>query len=293
MGDLCESRNVQPTQPVKISRRNFLRLGAASGVAVGGSGVYSRYIEPRDLETTFKRIHLGLRGKIRILHLSDFHASSCVPWSLIQRSIEIGLSHHPDLVFLTGDFITGQHYEFHDYPKFIASLKGQANCFACLGNHDGKYITKRLPATGMQLEKYLGEVGVKLLQNKSAIIHVKGNDLKIAGLGDLWQKEVRPELCLEALGKTSMTTLLLAHNPDTKTEVADYHWDVMFSGHTHGGQVVVPLLNWAPALPVKDRSMVAGVYPWKDRHIHITRGVGSLHGVRFNCRPEVSVIDLV
>jgi predicted MPP superfamily phosphohydrolase len=85
---------------------------------------------------------------------------------------------------------------------------------------------------------------------------------------------------------------LLSHNPDTKVFVADYRCDLMLSGHTRGGQVVAPVLGISPA-PVWDRRYVAGLKRWRDRWIHISRGIGNIRGVRFNCRPEVTRIRLM
>lgn len=280
---------------MRISRRQFLGIGGGGLLPGAGAWGYVTRFEPRRLVTTFKEIKgLGLKERVRVLHLSDFHASDCVPWSQIQESIEIGLSHSPDLVFLTGDFITGPGFDFSDYPKYLQALKGHPACFASLGNHDLPYRDPgRSPSLAAKLEEILEGVGAKLLFNEAVEMKVRGSDLRISGLGDLWSREVWPDRCLKPAASKDMTTLLLAHNPDTKTDVLDYQWDVMFSGHTHGGQLVVPILGWRPFLPVRDTSMVEGIYPWNGRHIHITRGVGCLHGMRINCPPEISLIDLV
>lgn len=66
----------------------------------------------------------------------------------------------------------------------------------------------------------------------------------------------------------------------------------MLSGHTHGGQIVVPLLGWRPFAPVRDLRYVEGLHEWSGRQIYTTRGVGNLHGLRFNCPPEVSVLEV-
>jgi hypothetical protein len=85
---------------------------------------------------------------------------------------------------------------------------------------------------------------------------------------------------------------LLAHNPDSKDILGAYPWDLMLCGHTHGGQVRLPIVGPAFA-PVRDKRYVEGLKPWNDRLIFVTRGVGNYVGVRFNCRPEVSLLNLV
>jgi len=86
--------------------------------------------------------------------------------------------------------------------------------------------------------------------------------------------------------------IVLAHNPDSKDYLGDFDWQLMLCGHTHGGQIAVPLLG-APHAPIKDKRFIEGLNPWRDRFIYTTRGVGSLYGTRLYCRPEVSIIDLV
>ena len=129
-----------------INRRAFLRMGAVGTLAAGGAA-YATGVEPRWLKTTFKDVRgLGLDQKIRVLHLSDFHASACVPWERIQESLEVGLSHRPDLVFLTGDFVTSPRYDVSRYAEALAPLKGHPHAYACLGNHDGRYRGEDSPA---------------------------------------------------------------------------------------------------------------------------------------------------
>ncbi len=83
----------------------------------------------------------------------------------------------------------------------------------------------------------------------------------------------------------------MSHNPDTKVMLQNYSWDVMLSGHTHGGQIWLPIIG-APFAPVEDKRFIAGLYRWDNRWIHITKGIGNVHGLRFNCRPEVSLLTI-
>ena len=136
----------------------------------------------------------------------------------------------------------------------------------------------------------LRDSGVTLLHNAGRAITTAHASLNIVGLGDLWAREVRAKTAFANL-VADRPTLLLAHNPDTKDAVDLHSWDLMLSGHTHGGQVLIPLVGEHYA-PVEDKRYVAGLKPWGNRQIYVTRGVGSLRGVRFNCRPEVTILDL-
>jgi predicted MPP superfamily phosphohydrolase len=111
------------------------------------------------------------------------------------------------------------------------------------------------------------------------------------GVGDVWAGDLEPAGAFAQIRRGDIPTVLLSHNPDTKDAMADYPWHLMLSGHTHGGQVILPLYG-PPIVPVHDRRYIAGLKPWHDRQIHVTRGVGNLLGVRFACRPEVAVLDL-
>ena len=86
---------------------------------------------------------------------------------------------------------------------------------------------------------------------------------------------------------------MLSHNPDSKSEIEEARWDLLLSGHTHGGQLVVPITGERPFAPVRDKRYIAGMIPWQDRMVHVTTGVGTIMGMRFNCPPEVVVIDLI
>ena len=143
------------------------------------------------------------------------------------------------------------------------------------------------------VRQLLQQSRIELLHNRCATLRLKGRDVKLTGLADAWSEDLNlaaafpPE---EAAG--AATRILLSHNPDTKEFLKFNPWDLLLCGHTHGGQVVLPWLG-APWAPVRDKRFLAGMYSWEHRCIHITRGVGNVHGVRFNCPPEVSLINLV
>jgi predicted MPP superfamily phosphohydrolase len=273
-----------------LSRRNFMMLGGL-GVLGAAGGLGAARFEAGWQKTTFKEIsglHLG--RPLRVLHLSDFHASWCVSWEKIYEAVRHGMAQKPDIVVLTGDYVTSSTDDISGYADALSPLRDFPHCYACLGNHDGKYLPQ--DSRARQIETEMGKSGVRFLVNRHVVVEVSGQLLRIAGLGDIWRHEAKPWECLLPIGSDGPPTLLLSHNPDSKLDVKDYAWDVMFSGHTHGGQFRVPLINWAPILPVNDRSMVEGVYGWKGRKIHITRGVGCLHGIRLFCPPEISIVDL-
>lgn len=294
--------NKPPTQPrtkrVWLSRRRLLFGAGFVGVTGTAAAVYTRLVEPSLLDVSHRTVPLGQPDAtpIRVLHLSDLHASGYVPLEFITKAIQLGLAEKPDLVCLTGDFITKHFTRFADYADVLKPLATAAPTFACLGNHDGgKWAARpnyRGHADHVEVRKCLAAAGAKVLLNQSIELTLRSRKLRLVGVGDLWADELR---AAEAFGSGSAgsdtTTLALMHNPDGKDKVADFPWHLALCGHTHGGQLRLPFFG-TPFAPVRDHRYVAGLNRWRDRWIFTTRGVGNLHGVRFNCRPEVSLLTL-
>jgi predicted MPP superfamily phosphohydrolase len=111
------------------------------------------------------------------------------------------------------------------------------------------------------------------------------------GVGDLWCFEVFPDKAFATAGREG-PTVLLNHNPDAKDELIKHPWDLMLAGHTHGNQIHIPGIDLSRWAVVRDPRFIAGLYNWEGRQLHINRGIGGLSGIRLNCRPEVSVLEL-
>jgi hypothetical protein len=260
----------------------------------GSTLVYPCYWEPRWLDVTHRRVKLPRPGgPIRILHLSDLHASIVVPMSMIHHAIGAGLAQKPDLICVTGDFITNrQGFDAAAYTQALRRLSGAAPTYAVLGNHDGGSWTAQHHGFSDHklVDRILEDARIELLHNRSAQVRVRDTGLNLVGVGDLWNQEIAPRRAFSG-AVAGQPTVLLAHNPDTKDLVGHFPWELMLSGHTHGGQVIVPFEGPRYA-PVEDKRYVAGLKPWGSRQIHVTRGVGNIGGVRFACRPEVSLLAL-
>ncbi len=278
----------------KYSRRKFLALLGVSAVGVAG---YGGVIESGRFVVRRHQVRLGRfssRAPVTILHLSDFHASAVVSLAHISKAIELGLAYKPDLICLTGDFITRRYDRFDEYATMLLPLAKHAPTFACLGNHDGGVWAKRrygYPDT-TQISTLLRKGGVQLLQNTAESVQIKGWHLSVLGLGDYWSGDMQPELAFQRTTDNDSVRLVLVHNPDSIEELNPYRWDLMLCGHTHGGQLRLPVLG-TPFAPVKDARFVEGLHEYNGRWVHVTRGVGNLLGIRINCPPEVSLITIV
>ena len=275
-----------------MNRRAFLISACGASTAVPG---YARFVEPEWLK--FPQVECKFFSDrqaepVRLLHLSDLHASPPVPQRLIERAINAGLSAKPDFICVTGDFVTSkQGYDSDWLARQLGRLSAAAPAFATLGNHDGGKWAGRYGGfrSTANIADLVRSSGIKLLHNEYREVEAKGRTFHLVGLGDLWSGEMRPELAFPP--QSSKRTILLSHNPDTKDRLRNCNWNLMLSGHTHGGQLSLPYFG-TPFAPVHDHRYVDGLKEWNGRQIHVSTGVGNLHGVRFNCRPEVSLLLL-
>lgn len=280
-----------------LSRRQFLRLGFY-GSLLAGAG-YSHFIESRWLKITERSLKMtsALTQPLTILHLSDFHLSSIVSLDYIDKACHLAQQIKADLICLTGDYFsqTLATHEIERYRQILQGLAKHAPTFACLGNHDGGEWAKNHHgyADTKVIRQLLQTAGIQLLHNDSFLFTTAQQTLKLVGLGDVWAGESNPQPAFAKFANVSAPTILLSHNPDTKDFLMSYAWDLLLCGHTHGGQFIVPFTNIAPFAPVLDKQYFAGLYPLGKRYLHVTTGIGNLYGLRFNCRPEISVLHLI
>ena len=247
-------------------------------------------------EVTQTEIRLPrLKKPVTVLHLSDFHASKDVSFdqlkAAVQRATEVV---KPDIICLTGDYMTIEFPDASGFREALAPLSQLAPTYAIIGNHD----FTRTAHGSVSFSKMIGlldSCGFDVMFNESRKIDVSGQPLQITGLGDIWSGTCRPQQTLNKLADGPIDRpprIVLSHNPDSKRTLQPYDWDLMLCGHTHGGQLRIPFTNIYPILPLADRNYVEGLHAWDDRQIFITRGIGNQHGLRFNCRPEISVLNL-
>ncbi len=256
-----------------------------------------KFFEPGNFQITRRRLHLpgGPYGGT-LLHISDLHASDEVNLGLLRKAVRIieKIRPVPNAILITGDFITDRLPHPEGLLGELQRLAKIAPCYLTYGNHDGGgwsgFAYRGYPNTDF-VDRICTQAGMYPLVNKRTELELPGGRVILAGVGDLWSGSMRPELALKTFADT-LPVLLLSHNPDTKDRLTSWHWDAMLCGHTHGGQCVVPVFGWRPVLPVKDKRFVEGLYNWHGRTLHITRGVGSLLGLRFNCPPELSLLQV-
>lgn len=273
-----------------INRRRFL-----GGLALTAAALAVPAVVRQVIQRTRRTIRLGpVPGPaVRLAHLSDLHSSSSVSLEFIRGAVDMVVAEAPHLVVLTGDFVTDSAPDPDGLAHLLRRLSAGAPTFACLGNHDGgRWAAARQgPATPDAVVDILQAAGVRVLRNETELVQVNGRALLLTGVEDLWSLPIDPRRA--GFQAEPRPRLVLAHNPDTKDELAREPWDLMLCGHTHGGQVRLPFFGGRLTAPVRDTRFIEGLLPWGERHLHISRGVGCLHGLRLNCPPEVNLLDLV
>lgn len=273
-----------------LSRRRFIKrlaggLGAVTLTSLGPAA-YARLVEPHWLRLSRLDVRLdGLQPHLdgfKVLLLSDLHRGPQVDQSHIAQAVDLAQAVQPDLVLLAGDYVSRSADYAPSCAKELARLQAPAGIHACLGNHD--HWTDADAVAGA-----LTDVGIGVLRNQASLV-VEG--LWVAGVDDVWERQDDLDAALSGVGQSG-TVLLLAHEPDFADQVArDGRVALQLSGHTHGGQVNLPLLG-PPVLPYLGQRYPAGLYQIGPMQLYVTRGVGLVSpAVRFNCRPEVTLLTL-
>jgi predicted MPP superfamily phosphohydrolase len=277
-----------------LSRREFFRRsGRALAATAGATLFYTWRIEPHWIEVVRRKLPLvGLPAELagkRLVQVSDLHAGPVVDQSYLIGAMERLETLAPDWLVLTGDFMSC--YGDEEVAKALEVIREAPRAtfgrFAILGNHDyGQYWC--VYAAADKLSAGLESLDVRVLRNEVA----EAGELQLAGMDDLWTPNFQPERVLADIA-SDRPSLLLCHNPDgvDRPELSQYRgWTL--AGHTHGGQCKAPFLN-PPINPVQNKRYVAGEYELASGgRLYINRGLGYLHRVRFNARPEITVFTL-
>jgi len=232
------------------------------------------------------RIHLQRLPKnldgLRLVHLSDIHHSPFTSLEHVSRAVEIANELNPDMVVLTGDFVSHEAEYIQPMAQAMGRLKSEFGTFACLGNHDhqtdAEMVTDSLRAEN-----------IRVLINEGFRFTARGASFWLGGVDDYMVGKTDLRAALRGSFPDEMK-MLLAHNPKIIYRAARANVDLMFSGHTHGGQV---RLRDEEKKILPRRKFASGLYRRKESQVYITRGIGTVVlPVRFGCPPEISVIEL-
>ena len=261
------------------------------------------------LTLTIADLPLSLSG-LKIAQLSDFHYDGKrLDEGLLDEAIETTNQENPDLIALTGDYVTHDPTPVHQLALKLKNLRSTYGIYGCLGNHDHRYSHSSAEVT-----KALTDIGIIVLNNE--IAYPFGESFPVVGIGDYWSKDFKPELAFSKLPE-KIPRLVLSHNPDTAAVFQEKNWrvDLQLSGHTHGGQIDLPGIGPLPSVikqiahgileipglnEIKKSANVVQHWEWARgwhqvgrNQLYVNRGLGSYTPGRLNCPPELTVITLL
>ncbi|HYE65065.1 MAG TPA: metallophosphoesterase [Pyrinomonadaceae bacterium] len=229
-----------------------------------------------------RRLPRALDG-LRIVQLSDVHHSPFTGGAQIQRAIETANSLEPDIIALTGDYVSHERDYAAPCAEMLGRLRARYGVYAVLGNHD-HWTDAALITDLFRLE------GIRVLINEGMRFEQRGAAFWLAGVDDTMVGMEDLPLALAGSREDEMK-LLLAHNPVILRRAARAGVDLVLSGHTHGGQVAWRAERGASGRP--RRRLLRGLGRQGQTQIYVTRGLGTVVlPIRYGCPPEVSLLEL-
>ncbi|HEX4487767.1 MAG TPA: metallophosphoesterase [Terriglobales bacterium] len=282
------------------TRRSFLKAAGLAAIAgtgfIGGDALLWEPNRPRlvEMELKFDRLPQAFDG-LRVVQLSDFHYDAHFSVVPISRSIDIINPLKPDLVLLTGDFVTSP--PFHARRKghrpaedaapcseLLRQIKSKFGHYAVMGNHDAT-------ANPDRISEILEAHGIKVLRNGAVPLERDGNRVWLAGIDDILEGNPDLRTTLAQIPRDEFS-ILMAHEPDFGVQVARTPVDFQLSGHSHGGQVRFPIIG-APVLPNLGREYPMGLYKIDKLTLYTNVGLGTIGlPIRWNCPPEITLFTL-
>ena len=266
-----------------LTRRDVLKglVGLSVGTATG-AGAHGYLYERHRVDLTKTVVPVAgfpeVLAGFRIGFMTDLHRSASVPHELVESAVSRLMAERPDLILLGGDYVTWRD------PRFVApavdavrGLSAPHGVFGVLGNHDDE---RDIPAA-------MASKGIEILKDERTRLTLRGEALDLIGIR-YWTTRGR-DLAGVARG-AAKTSILLAHNPSRLRDAAELSLPLMLSGHTHGGQIVLPGFG---AVAARNFPIVAGIGTRGRTTAFVSRGVGTVFvPVRINCPPEVAVLTL-
>lgn len=250
------------------------------------NGLFSGHIEATELHLPIRGLSAAFAG-FCMVQLSDIHFGTWMNRKRLDRAVGLALSLRPDIFLLTGDYLPGNEWspkresQLADLAAGLRPLPEAAPTFSILGNHDHR---TNAPA----IQKALAGIGAKDLTNTVHPLRNGNARLYLAGVDDLKSGFPRLDLVLQQLPNDG-PAILLAHEPDFADVSAQTgRFALQVSGHTHGGQVVLPFIG-PPLLPKNGQKYPSGLYKVGQMYQYTNRGIGTGEQyIRFNCPAEIT-----
>ncbi len=266
-----------------VTRRALLKSFLAAGVGTAtGSSAYGFLYARHRLDVTRATIKVaslpaGLNG-LRIGMLTDIHRSRWVSHDDVSDAVSTLMAERPDLIVLGGDYVTwGDRAFVAPAAHALRGLAEPQGVFAVLGNHDDDHD---MPAA-------LAANGVQVLRDARTRLNIRHERVDLIGIR-FWTKRLSD--IAPMMRGAGGTAILLAHDPRRLAEAAVLKIPLVLSGHTHGGQIVLPGIG---AVAAQKFPVVAGMGHDSGTSLFVSRGVGTVYvPVRINCPPEAAILTL-
>jgi len=294
-------RAVPLRNPISLARRRFLeRTALAVSTAPFVAGAYGMFYERLNLEITRRRIKIPRLPRafegFRIAQLSDIHIGPFMTAKEIRHYVGIANGLKPDLVALTGDFVTWDASTQFAVVDVLAGVRAPFGVYGCLGNHE---MWSRVEDSITHL---FARRGIRILRSEQVLIRSGGEAINLLGvdyqsrspMGPRNQRLVRQYLeGVDRLMAPGTANILLSHNPNTFDRAAECGIDLSLAGHTHGGQVTLEFIS--PDLS-PSRLITPYVRGWFEKpggQLYVNRGIGTIGvPIRFGAPPEITVYEL-
>lgn len=278
---------------MNLTRREFLKYSAFT-LGAGTVGALSYVTLNNELLTPevervpipIKNLPPALTG-FRIVQISDIHLKPIVTLNLVKKTVAMVNVLQPDLIVITGDFVTRWISAIYEMAPVLAQLRARYGIFTSLGNHD-------LWLDADIITQTLNTAGLPVLINQGVPISVDGETLWLAGVDDCMAGKPDLQAALES-APSKAPVVLMAHEPDPADEfVLDGRVNLMLSGHSHGGQIRLPGLGSPVKAPLAEKYDM-GLYNVDGMWLYVNRGIGVITSVplRLNCPPEITEFTLI
>ena len=270
-----------------LTRRKFLRQAAGASVlcgAVGWPAWQARHLILNASVIPVSGLPSAFDG-LRVAFLADTHHGIFFPLSYIEEAVRQTNALQPDLILLGGDYIYRSAEYISPVMRVLGQLSAPLGVYAVRGNHDN-LINPRLTSQALQAN------GLREITNTGTWLERSGTRLRLAGVDDCQTGHPDLPAALEGLAEDE-PALLLTHNPDFIEHVRDRRVVLAFCGHTHGGQIRLPLVG-RPLVPSNFGQKYAyGLVRGPATRVYVTSGVGAIFPpLRIDCPPEIALLTL-
>lgn len=268
----------------------IVATATAAGVAIAGA-LYSRFVHPFQPRLNHQiielpRTHKHLDG-VTIAFATDLHVGPHFSASALEPSIRMLERVNADVVLFGGDYIS-------ESPRYLKDVQGplrrmaataKIGAWGMLGNHDVANIRDRV------MEMF-APTGIRILQNEAVEIETGKGPLWLVSVDDALLGSPRIEKAFAGV-PADAARIAMWHEPDHAEKIEPYGPFLLLSGHTHGGQVRLPLVG-PVATPKMGKRYISGRFEIGDMTLFVSNGIGMYRPpVRFNCPPEVVVFTLM